>query len=96
LIRRTSTAGQGLDAWRTVGNIRFLRWDHWFLLLVFGDCGGDWVRLRDLLRAKRRGAGYEQDDAESKLSHLADLETRWGRSENRVASGSDRSVRIVG
>jgi len=75
--RRTPASRHGLNPWRTVGGIRFSTWDHWFLLLVFRDHGGDWARLRDLLRAKPRGAGFERDDAEAKLSHLADLETRW-------------------
>ncbi len=61
----------------TIGGIAFSTWDQWFLLLLFGEHDGAWSALRDQLREGCRGFGFEQYDAEAKLSHLGDLETRW-------------------
>lgn len=92
-IPRTPSSRHGLDAWLTASGIRFSTWDHWFLLLILGDDHGDWAHLRDRLRAKRRGAGFERDDAEAKLSHLADLETRWASLGDRAREHLRRECR---
>ena len=67
----------GLDPWLSAGGIHFATWDQWFLLLLFGEHDGDWAALRARLRDRCWGPGFERDDAEAKLSHLGDLETRW-------------------
>jgi hypothetical protein len=76
-LRRASPARRGLDPWRTADGIPFSTWDHWFLLLIYGERGGAWSALRVRLRDRRRGMGFAQSDAEAKLSHLDDLEKRW-------------------
>ncbi len=67
---------RGLDRWLTINGVDFSIWDQWFLILLFGEHDGAWQALRDRLRLKDRGAGFERDDVEAKLSHLSDLERR--------------------
>ena len=77
--QRTSSAPRGTDLWVRIGGVKFTVWDSWFLRLVFGRHGGAWQPVRDAFRAKLVGGDSARDDAEAKLSHLADLERRWQR-----------------
>lgn len=66
----------GLEPWKTIGGQVFDHWDLWFLVALVADHGGQWRALRGRLLERVEGHGWDRDDAEAKLSHLADLERR--------------------
>ncbi len=69
----------GTEPWRTVGDLELSHWDLWYLVVLVHDHGSDWDRLADAFRSGRRAQLSDRDDAEAKLSHLADLRRRLQR-----------------
>lgn len=70
---------RGPEEWKVEGGVTFSQWDRWFLTVVASDRGGSWLSLEAELEGRRRGHGFEREDAEAKLSHLADLRKRLQR-----------------
>lgn len=71
--------GDGPETWATVAGAEWSWFDLWFCVLAVADFGGDLGALEAELVARLRApgwAGVSGEDAEAKLSHLADLRAR--------------------
>jgi hypothetical protein len=76
----------------------FDHWDLWFLVALVADHGGDWHVIRGRLLERVKGHGWDREDAEAKLSHLADLERRLARCEvqpTALVRSESREKRLV-
>jgi hypothetical protein len=62
----------GPEPWKTLRGESFTHWDLWLLVLAASLPDG-WAGLTSQLNAKRSNHGYQQDDAEAKLSQIDDL-----------------------
>ena len=62
----------GPEPWKTLQGESFTYWDQWLLVLAM-SLPGRWDDLTFQLNAKRSNHGYQQDDAEAKLSQIEDL-----------------------
>lgn len=77
---------RGPEPWQTVAGTSWCHFDRWFALVTVASFDGDTDALRAELVRRLRASLHGQDDAEAKLSHLADLRARMD------AAGIDASV----